>query len=139
MPIWRPSRAKLISPKQLFIFPREAAIESQHGVQVRIFTPREEAPVRQATPTLGTAMELRSSRMQGADKVSLDLKAGKISVTFHNEADGSRFLARCAKRTRSLAIPIPAMPWRPPGRPESVDDIADDVPVYKRFQRALSS
>src|SRR5580700_4058553 len=67
-----------------FIFPREAAIEQEHGVLVRIFTPREELPFA-GHPTLGTAMELRSSRMKDADKVSLDLKAGKISVTFHNE------------------------------------------------------
>src|SRR5258706_16388590 len=65
-----------------FIFPREAAIEKERGVLVRIFTPREELPFA-GHPTLGTAMALRSSRLPGAAEISLELKVGKIPVVFH--------------------------------------------------------
>src|SRR5690242_6916636 len=65
-----------------FILPRDAAIERERGVQVRIFTPREELPFA-GHPTLGTAMALRASRMAGVAEISLDLKIGKIPVTFH--------------------------------------------------------
>jgi trans-2,3-dihydro-3-hydroxyanthranilate isomerase len=109
-----------------FIFPREAAIEQEHGVLVRIFTPREELPFA-GHPTLGTAMELRASRMKDADKISLDLKVGKISVTFHNESDGQVFGEMRQKdaqfgdtHPRDAVAPLVGL---------KVDDIADDVPI----------
>src|SRR5258707_13887568 len=43
-----------------FIFPRDAAIERERGVRVRIFTTTEELPFA-GHPTLGTAMVLRGN------------------------------------------------------------------------------
>src|SRR5580658_4662886 len=73
-----------------FIFPREAAIERERGVLVRIFTPREELPFA-GHPTLGTAMALRASRLPNAAEIALELKIGKIPVAFRTESDGKVF------------------------------------------------
>src|ERR1700680_3501776 len=73
-----------------FIFPREASVERERGVLVRIFTPREELPFA-GHPTLGTAMALRAGRFANATEIALELKAGKIPVTFHTESDGKVF------------------------------------------------
>jgi trans-2,3-dihydro-3-hydroxyanthranilate isomerase len=52
------------------------------GFDVRIFTPREEVPFA-GHPTLGTAHIIRSEIMKGkAEAVSLNMKVGKIPVTF---------------------------------------------------------
>jgi trans-2,3-dihydro-3-hydroxyanthranilate isomerase len=56
------------------------------GFDVRIFTPREEVPFA-GHPTLGTAHIIRNEILGGkAESVTLNLKVGKISVTF--SADG---------------------------------------------------
>ena len=79
-----------------FVIPRPAAIEREQGVKVRIFTPNEEIPFG-GHPTLGTAMVLRkrlASDALGATAVSkivLDLKVGKIPVTFSRDAEGQLF------------------------------------------------
>ncbi len=78
-----------------FILPRDAAVEREHGVRVRIFTPEEEIPFG-GHPTLGTAMLLRNrlSSAKSAAPVSqivLDLKLGRIPVTFSDEASGAVF------------------------------------------------
>jgi trans-2,3-dihydro-3-hydroxyanthranilate isomerase len=70
-----------------FVFPRDATIERERGVQVRIFTVDEELPFA-GHPTLGTAMVLRGNN--AAERVTLDLKAGKIPVDFTNR-DGLPF------------------------------------------------
>ena len=62
-----------------FIFPRDAAIERERGVQVRIFTIADELPFA-GHPTLGTAYVL--ARAQSANRVVLDLKVGQIPVNF---------------------------------------------------------
>ena len=62
-----------------FILPREAAIEREHGVKVRIFTVAEELPFA-GHPTLGTASVIRGGT--GASCVELDLLVGKIPVEF---------------------------------------------------------
>ncbi len=67
-----------------FILPREAAVERERGVQVRIFTVNEELPFA-GHPTLGTAFVLRGA--SGAPEVALDLKVGKIPVRFE-DGDG---------------------------------------------------
>jgi trans-2,3-dihydro-3-hydroxyanthranilate isomerase len=88
-----------------FILPRSAAVERRRGVRVRIFTPQEELPFA-GHPTLGTAMVLRdlgrARQVQGGDtgvkiaslkagatrheeQVLLDLKVGRIPVTFREE------------------------------------------------------
>jgi trans-2,3-dihydro-3-hydroxyanthranilate isomerase len=79
-----------------FILPRAAAIEREQGVKVRIFTPNEEIPFG-GHPTLGTAMVLRNrlaNEAGGAAAVSklvLDLKVGKIPVTFVRDVEGQLF------------------------------------------------
>jgi trans-2,3-dihydro-3-hydroxyanthranilate isomerase len=109
-----------------FIFPRDAAVEKERGVLVRIFTPREELPFA-GHPTLGTAMALRSTRMPGAAEISLELKVGKIPVTFHTESDGQVFGEMRQKdaefgesHPRDVVAPLVGL---------KVDDIADDVPI----------
>jgi trans-2,3-dihydro-3-hydroxyanthranilate isomerase len=79
-----------------FVLPRPATIEREHGVKVRIFTPNEETPFG-GHPTLGTAMVLRN-RLAGDARGSaamstivLDLKVGKIPVTFTRDAEGQLF------------------------------------------------
>jgi trans-2,3-dihydro-3-hydroxyanthranilate isomerase len=66
-----------------FIFPREAEIEQQHGVRVRIFTTAEELPFA-GHPTLGTASWLywNHPHLQGVETISLDLNIGTIPVRF---------------------------------------------------------
>jgi trans-2,3-dihydro-3-hydroxyanthranilate isomerase len=66
-----------------FILPRDAAIESDRGVRVRIFTVQEELPFA-GHPTLGTAFALRSKT--GAKNIVLELNVGKVPVHFE---DGS--------------------------------------------------
>jgi trans-2,3-dihydro-3-hydroxyanthranilate isomerase len=79
-----------------FVLPRPATIEREQGVSVRIFTPNEETPFG-GHPTLGTAMVLRNrlaSDAHGAaamSKIVLDLKVGKIPVTFTRDAEGQLF------------------------------------------------
>jgi trans-2,3-dihydro-3-hydroxyanthranilate isomerase len=83
-----------------FIFPRDAATEREHGVNVRIFAPDEEIPFG-GHPTLGTAMVLRNLQMARAksragqakdgSSVLLDLKVGKVPVDFREDASGKVF------------------------------------------------
>jgi trans-2,3-dihydro-3-hydroxyanthranilate isomerase len=70
-----------------FILPRDRQIEATRGVRVRIFTVQEELPFA-GHPTLGTAFVLRARKK--ISQVSLDLKVGKIPVTF-SEAGGKVF------------------------------------------------
>ncbi len=71
-----------------FIIPRDAAIERQRGVQVRIFTPEEELPFA-GHPTLGTAYFLH--RLNNQPEILLDLKVGAIPVSFHKDTEGRIF------------------------------------------------
>src|SRR5690349_19919092 len=64
-----------------FVVPASAANERARGIRVRIFTVAEELPFA-GHPTLGTAFVLRGS--SGASEVWLDLKVGKVPVTFQN-------------------------------------------------------
>jgi trans-2,3-dihydro-3-hydroxyanthranilate isomerase len=68
-----------------FIFPREATVEREHGIRVRIFTVQEELPFA-GHPTLGTAWYLHQKR--GGDTIELELNVGKIPVTFTSGPDG---------------------------------------------------
>jgi trans-2,3-dihydro-3-hydroxyanthranilate isomerase len=75
-----------------FILPRDAAIERERGVRVRIFTVNEELPFA-GHPTLGTAMVLRDNALRGssgAEEVALDLNVGRIPVRFSTH-DGLPF------------------------------------------------
>lgn len=109
-----------------FIFPRDAAVERERGVLVRIFTPREELPFA-GHPTLGTAMALRASRMPNAAEIALELKIGKIPVAFRTESDGRIFgemqqkdAEFGAKHTREAVAPLVNL---------KADDIAADLPI----------
>jgi trans-2,3-dihydro-3-hydroxyanthranilate isomerase len=56
--------------------------QSNGGFDVRIFTPKEEVPFA-GHPTIGTAYIIRNEILQGnAENVVLNLKVGKIQVTF---------------------------------------------------------
>jgi trans-2,3-dihydro-3-hydroxyanthranilate isomerase len=68
-----------------FIIPRDEATERADGVKVRIFTVAEELPFA-GHPTLGTAFVIANAR--DLKDVSLDLKVGKIPVTFKTTPDG---------------------------------------------------
>ncbi|WP_228370734.1 PhzF family phenazine biosynthesis protein [Candidatus Korobacter versatilis] len=71
-----------------FILPRDAETEAREGVKVRIFTVEEELQFA-GHPTLGTAYLLHQS--DDSDQVTLDLKVGKIPVTFTRDAQGLAF------------------------------------------------
>lgn len=83
-----------------FVFPRNAAIEREHGVKVRIFVTSEEIPFG-GHPTLGTAMVLRDVRRAAQkwgsgvsdelDKITLDLKVGPVPVDFRRDRSGNLF------------------------------------------------
>jgi trans-2,3-dihydro-3-hydroxyanthranilate isomerase len=78
-----------------FVFPREPAVEHEHGVRVRMFTPEEEIPFG-GHPTLGTAMLLRNRLLKdnttaAVSQIVLDLKVGKIPVVFTDDGSGAVF------------------------------------------------
>jgi len=82
-----------------FVFPRDAATEREQGVKVRIFVPDQEIPFG-GHPTLGTAMVLRRLRLKSQQPgpnsrditdITLDLKVGRIPVTFRTDQSGSVF------------------------------------------------
>jgi trans-2,3-dihydro-3-hydroxyanthranilate isomerase len=95
-------------------------------VLVRIFTPREELPFA-GHPTLGTAMALRAGRLPNAAEIALELKVGKIPVTFHSESDGKVFgemrqkdAEFGEKHTREAVAPLVGL---------KIDDLAHDLPI----------
>ncbi len=58
------------------------------GYDVRIFTPREEVPFA-GHPTLGTAFLIRNEILSGkVEKVTLNLRVGRIPVTFASDGSG---------------------------------------------------
>jgi trans-2,3-dihydro-3-hydroxyanthranilate isomerase len=64
-----------------FILPRDAEVERERGVRVRIFTVQEEFPFA-GHPTLGTAFALRGQ--SGESEVTLELNIGKVPVRFED-------------------------------------------------------
>jgi trans-2,3-dihydro-3-hydroxyanthranilate isomerase len=70
-------------PETTFVLPRDAALEREQGIRVRIFTVQEELPFA-GHPTLGTAFALRGQ--SGAKEVVLELNAGKVPVRFEDTA-----------------------------------------------------
>ncbi len=83
-----------------FVFPRDPAVEKEHGVKVRIFIPEQEIPFA-GHPTLGTAMVLRNrlvaqgKKSEGSNDtiqdIPLDLQVGRIPVTFRQDVSGNVF------------------------------------------------
>jgi trans-2,3-dihydro-3-hydroxyanthranilate isomerase len=74
-----------------FILPRDPVVEREHGVQVRIFTTREELKFA-GHPVLGTATWLYMNHpvLKGADRITLDLPVGKIQVRFSTRNSDER-------------------------------------------------
>ncbi len=72
-----------------FILPREAAVERERGVRVRIFTTQEELPFA-GHPTLGTASWLYWNHpgLAGTGEITLDLAVGGVKVVFAPEKGG---------------------------------------------------
>ncbi len=72
-----------------FILPRAPEIEPERGVQVRIFTVREELPFA-GHPTLGTAswLYLNHPTLRGAETITLDLRVGPIPINFPAQQQG---------------------------------------------------
>ena len=72
-----------------FILPRAPEVERERGVQVRIFTVREELEFA-GHPTLGTASWLYGNHpiLRGANEILLDLRAGPIPVNFSVQQGG---------------------------------------------------
>jgi len=64
-----------------FVLPRDAAVEKERGIRVRIFTVQEELPFA-GQPTLGTAFALRGK--MGTAEIRLDLNVGTIPVGFED-------------------------------------------------------
>lgn len=66
-----------------FILPRDPDLERERGVQVRIFTTREELKFA-GHPVLGTAtwLHMHHPVMQAAENIALDLAIGRIEVSF---------------------------------------------------------
>jgi trans-2,3-dihydro-3-hydroxyanthranilate isomerase len=71
-----------------FILPRDAGIERERGIRVRIFTVEEELPFA-GHPTLGTAFALRAD--SGAREIVLELNVGKVPVRFEDSAGDATF------------------------------------------------
>jgi len=72
-----------------FILPRPPEIERERGVQVRIFTVAEELEFA-GHPTLGTAawLHLNHPALAGVQTITLDLRVGRIPVTFPPRQSG---------------------------------------------------
>jgi trans-2,3-dihydro-3-hydroxyanthranilate isomerase len=107
-----------------FILPREAAVERERGVQVRIFTVQEELPFA-GHPTLGTAFVLRGG--SGAPEVALDLKVGKIPVRFE-EADGQPAFGEMRQRDPEFGA-VHSREEITEATGLRLDEIADDAPI----------
>lgn len=71
-----------------FVLPREAAVEKDRGVRVRIFTVHEELPFA-GHPTLGTAFALRGN--SSVEEIRLDLNVGTIKVLFEKSPASPTF------------------------------------------------
>ncbi|MCX6557073.1 MAG: PhzF family phenazine biosynthesis protein [Candidatus Aminicenantes bacterium] len=96
-----------------------------NGFDVRIFTPAEEVPFA-GHPTLGTAHIIRSEILKGeADELNLNLKVGKIPVTF--ATDGYIWMRQIEPEFGKLhpAAPFTAMLNVP------VNEIDDRFPVQE--------
>jgi trans-2,3-dihydro-3-hydroxyanthranilate isomerase len=107
-----------------FILPREAAVERERGVRVRIFTVQEELPFA-GHPTLGTAFVLRGA--SGVGEVALELNVGKVPVCFE-ERDSQPVFGEMRQRDPEMGeIHDREAVARAAGlRPEQ---IAEDVPI----------
>src|SRR6185437_4562427 len=107
-----------------FVFPRNAAVEKERGIRVRIYTVQEELPFA-GHPTLGTAFALRGS--SGAAEIRLELNVGTIPVRFEDPPGQPAFGEMTQidpvfgmVHDRKKVAEVTGIP---------IDDIAPDVPV----------
>jgi len=107
-----------------FVFPRNAAVEKERGIRVRIYTVQEELPFA-GHPTLGTAFALRGS--SGAAEIRLELNVGTIPVRFEDPPGQPAFGEMTQidpvfgmVHDRKKVAQVTGIP---------IDDIAPDVPV----------
>lgn len=107
-----------------FIFRRDAGIERERGVRVRIFTVDEELPFA-GHPTLGTSMVLHKES-PGNETIYLDLNVGRIPVKF-TQRDGLSFGQMTQRDPQFGQLHTREDVARAAGL--SIDDIADDVPI----------
>jgi trans-2,3-dihydro-3-hydroxyanthranilate isomerase len=111
-----------------FVLPRDAAMERERGVRVRIFTTTEELPFA-GHPTLGTAMVLRNDAQRGngnAEEIALDLNVGRIPVRFSTR-DGLPFGLMTQRDPEFKSKHSREDVARASGL--GVNDIADDLPI----------
>ena len=106
-----------------FILPRDAATEAEKGTHVRIFTIEEELPFA-GHPTIGTASVIRGN--SGKANVDLDLKVGKIPVTFEETPNGT--LAEMTQRNPEFGAKHSREDLARLGEID-ISDIRDDVPI----------
>ncbi|MGA2696961.1 MAG: PhzF family phenazine biosynthesis protein [Terriglobales bacterium] len=83
-----------------FVLPRDAAVERESGVRVRVFTVMEELPFA-GHPTLGTAFVLRGNGTM--NEIALDLKAGKIPVQFE-QPEGKPVFGEMTQRPAEFGV-----------------------------------
>jgi trans-2,3-dihydro-3-hydroxyanthranilate isomerase len=107
-----------------FVFPRDAAVEKERGIRVRIYTVQEELPFA-GHPTLGTAFALRGS--SGAAEIRLELNVGTIPVRFEDPPGQPAFGEMTQidpvfgmVHDRKKVAQVTGIP---------IDDVAPDVPV----------
>jgi len=82
-----------------FVLPCDEATERERGIEVRIFTVREELPFA-GHPTLGTAswLYLNHPLFAGSETITLDLRAGPIQVTFERDQQGPGVFGRMRQK-----------------------------------------
>ena len=107
-----------------FIFPRDAKVEQERGVRVRIFTVQEELPFA-GHPTLGTAFALRGNT--GAPELRLELNVGTIPVRFEDPAGQPSFGEMTQLDPEFGVVHDPAKIADVTGIP--LNDITPDLPV----------
>lgn len=110
-----------------FVIPRDEATERERGVQVRIFLTTQELPFA-GHPTLGTAMQIHSSRGERDSEIALDLKVGRIPVRFEMR-DGLIFGEMTQRQPEfGSTHPREAIAGL---LGLTVDDIAPDLPIQE--------
>jgi len=74
-----------------FVHRRNRSTEQARGIRVRIFTTQEELPFA-GHPSLGTAATIRRvfPEMASAEKIILDLNAGRVAVNFATDINTGR-------------------------------------------------
>jgi len=120
-------------PETTFVLPRDPAIEKEKGIKVRIFIREQEIPFG-GHPTLGTAMVLgnlqtaaKKSAAHEKQEIVLDLKVGKMPVTFYADETGHIFGERRqvdpvfgATHDHSAVVALTGL---------KLEDIHDDAPI----------